>query len=195
MKTLMKLTMKPGIKRLSINFAPASLRRTVAQTSVLTWLLGLLGIALCAAAGSMALRLLNENAAEKKQLDTLQNRLHERSAAKPPVKKIMIPEAQANAINAVISQLNLPWSDLFDAVEEATPGTVALLAVEPDAKKHVIKAIAEAKSSDEMLAYIERLKKQALFVSVVLSKHEVNEQDPNRPLRFQFEAQWKEPAQ
>ena len=28
------------------------------------------------------------------------------------------------------------------------------------------------------------------FASVVLIKHEVNEQDPNKPLRFQFEAQW-----
>jgi Tfp pilus assembly protein PilN len=191
----MKSNLRPAMRRLNIDFAPVSLRRAAAQTSVLTWLLGLSGLALCAVAAVMALGLLDDSDAAKNSLNRLLSQLQERSAAKPPVKKIMIPEAQANAINAVILQLNLPWSDLFDAVEEATPGTVALLALEPDAKKHMIKAIAEAKSSDEMIAYIERLKKQALFASVILSKHEVNEQDPNRPLRFQFEAQWKESPQ
>ena len=50
--------------------------------------------------------------------------------------------------------------------------------------------MAEAKTSDDMIAYIEQLKKQEFFTAVLLTKHEINEQDPNKPWRFQFEAQW-----
>jgi hypothetical protein len=46
-----------------------------------------------------------------------------------------------------------------------------------------------------MIAYIERLKKVDLFVHVDLIKHEVSEQDPYKPLRFEFEAKWKDKAQ
>ncbi|MGZ5819748.1 MAG: PilN domain-containing protein, partial [Burkholderiaceae bacterium] len=103
-------------------------------------------------------------------------------------------EAQANAVNNAIQQLNLPWRDLFSAIESATPSTIALLAIEPDAKKHVLKATAEAKTSDDMIGYIEQLKKQGLFSNVLLAKHEINEQDPNKPIRFQLEAEWIEDA-
>jgi hypothetical protein len=32
-----------------------------------------------------------------------------------------------------------------------------------------------------------------LFSAVALLRHEVNELDPNRPLRFQLDAQWSAP--
>jgi hypothetical protein len=41
-----------------------------------------------------------------------------------------------------------------------------------------------------MVGYVEELKQQELFSSVMLTRHEINEQDPNRPLRFQLEAVW-----
>ncbi len=104
----------------------------------------------------------------------------------------MIAEGRALEINAAIQQLNLPWSDVFDAIEEATPASIALMSIEPDAKKQLLKGEAEALNSDDMIAYIEQLKKVALFSHVDLVKHEVNEQDQFRPIRFEFEAQWKD---
>ena len=52
-----------------------------------------------------------------------------------------------------------------------------------------------------MIAYVEQLKQQALFGagagagagSVTLLRHETDELDPNRPLRFQLDAQWGTP--
>lgn len=177
---------------LRLDFAPHTLRRAIVQTGLFAWLFGFVGLVLCIVAVVISLTLIKKNNAQKVSLRQVQAQLVENTKRYPPAKKIMIPEAQALAINNAILQLNLPWSEVFDALEEATPATIGLLSVEPDAKKHLIKGMAEAKSSGEMIAYIELLKKQSFFDSVVLTKHEINEQDANKPLRFLFEAKWKE---
>jgi hypothetical protein len=41
-----------------------------------------------------------------------------------------------------------------------------------------------------MVAYVADLKQQESFSGVILTRHEINDQDPNRPLRFQLEATW-----
>ena len=123
-------------------------------------------------------------------LRRLHAQLAERAARKQVPQPFVIPDAQATAVNAATAQLNLPWRDLLDAIEAATPAHIALLALEPDAKKSSLRGTAEAKSHDTMIAYIEELKKQGFLGLVALSRHETNEQDQNKPLRFQFEAQW-----
>jgi Tfp pilus assembly protein PilN len=179
------------MKSSQINFAPRSWHRSFLQIAPITWLLGVLGLISCAAALLMAASQMQENEKLVLNLNKLQQQLLVGRSIKPQAVQTIIPEAQVNAINAAVLQLNLPWSDLFDAMEAATPASIAVLAVEPDAKKHLIKGTAEAKNASEMIAYIERLKRQNFFARVALSKHETNEQDPNRPVRFQFEAQWK----
>ena len=106
--------------------------------------------------------------------------------ARPP-----LPPAQASAVNAAVQQLNLPWRGLHDAVQAATPATIALLALEPDAKKSSVRITAEAKSSDDMIAYVEQLQHVEWFSTVLLARHEINEQDRNKPIRFQIDAQWR----
>ena len=101
------------------------------------------------------------------------------------------PPAQAGAVNAAAQQLNLPWRGLYDAVQAATPATIALLALEPDAKKNSVRITAEAKGSDDMIAYVEQLERIEWFSTVLLARHEINEQDKNRPIRFQIDAQWR----
>lgn len=178
------------MKQIAIDFAPRRLRRTLYQTRALTWLFVLVGLVMCIAAGLTTRTLLDQIDAQEAALRRVHAKLNERSDNKPVVTKVVISDAQASAVNAAIAQLNLPWRDVFDAMESATPKTIALLTLEPDAKRNLIKGMAEAKTSDDMIAYIEQLKKQDFFTSVLLTKHEINEQDPNKPLRFQFEAQW-----
>ena len=102
-----------------------------------------------------------------------------------------VPPAQAGAVNASVQQLNLPWRGLHDAVQAATPATIALLALEPDARKSSVRITAEAKNSDDMIAYVEALQRVEWFTTVLLARHEINEQDANRPIRFQIDAQWR----
>ena len=104
-----------------------------------------------------------------------------------------MPEAQAAAVNAIVSQLNLPWRDVHDALAAGTPSSIALLALEPDARRQRLRIQAEARDSDGMVGYIEQLKRQELFTDVVLVSHEVNDADPNKPVRFELEASWSAP--
>ncbi|MCT7313299.1 hypothetical protein N5J06_20180 [Ralstonia sp. CHL-2022] len=99
---------------------------------------------------------------------------------------------QAASVNKAISQLNLPWRQLLQDVEASTPKEIALLSIEPDAKRNVLKGTAEAPDSAGMLAYLTQLKSRGHFESVLLTRHELNEQDSMHPLRFQFEANWSE---
>lgn len=178
------------MKPLHIDFAPPSLLRSINHIRPLTWLLVCLGLALCISFAASAINLTRERDRRALELQTNQTKMVARTTPKPVAKQLHIPETQAKAVNAAIAQLNLPWHQLLDALEAATPPNIALLTIEPDAKKHLVKGMAEAKTSDDMIAYIESLKKQATFQNVVLTKHEINEQDPNKPLRFQFEAYW-----
>lgn len=187
------------MKRIHIDFAPRSVQRAILRTPHFGWLALVIALTLWAGIAIKAGTLFHQKDIAEAELKNVQSRvrarLAEQTARAQAIKKITISDAQAAAVNSAIAQLNLPWRDLFHAIENATPASVALISIEPDAKKHLIKAVAETKNGNAMIAYIEQLKKETFFNHVALTKHEVNEQDPNRPIRFQFEAQWNEAAQ
>ena len=178
------------MSRLDIDFAPASWRRTLHRTGIKAWMLAALALVLCAACAVVGSRLVAQQKADAAELAALATRAKApvvlTVAAPPPA----ITEQQAAAVNAAVMQLNMPWRALHDAIGTATPPNIALLALEPDPRKSSMKITAEAKTSDEMISYVESLKKQELFVDVMLTRHEVSEQDPNRPIRFQIDAVW-----
>jgi hypothetical protein len=93
--------------------------------------------------------------------------------------------------NEVLRQLTLPWEQLFQTVEAAGGTKVALLALEPDMEKHVVKISGEAKDMAEVLNYITRLEEQAVFGTVYLQSHQVQLRDPDRPVRFSLLAVWR----
>ena len=178
--------------RLHIDFAPPSLRRTWFRLHPALLAAGLCGLALCLGAAAAAWQVAQQRE-ERGQLIELRARAAARLVLPAAAPKAAIPLLQAAAVNAAIVQLNVPWSGLQDAVEAATPATVALLALEPDAKKRLLQISAEVKTAQDMVTYIEQLKQQELFTSVILNHHETNLLDPNRPLRFQLQAQWSAP--
>lgn len=174
-----------------IDFAPPSLRRTLHRTPLAHWLLALAALACCAgAAWGIAARLEQQHA----RAALLLRAAAVRTPAATTAPRAPIPAALAAAVNGAVLQLNLPWRELQDAIEAATPASVALLALEPDPKTRTLRVTAEAKASDAMLNYVERLKQQPFFTGATLTGHDTNEQDANRPLRFQIEAQWSAPG-
>jgi Tfp pilus assembly protein PilN len=181
------------MKRTRIDFAPRSLRRILFLTPPRVFALAVVALSLCTVAAISVERYLEQ----QRELQALQAALAARSSA--PVKKVAatpapkLAPAQAKAVNDAVMQLNLPWRDLHDAVHAATPANVALLSLEPDAKRRTLRISAEARNSDDMLAYVGKMQAQDWFSSVVLTRHEVAEQDPNRPIRFQISAQWGTP--
>ena len=94
--------------------------------------------------------------------------------------------------NDVLNQITLPWDKLFQAVEWSSGKDVALLTIEPDAEKHVVKISGEAKNIAAVLNYVRHLSEQEIFNSVYLQSHQVQEQNPEKPVRFALVAAWRE---
>jgi hypothetical protein len=114
------------------------------------------------------------------------------TARKPPAAApLVLPEARVSAINAAIVQLNLPWQALFESIEQAKPKNIAILSLEPDGRKRILRVLAESKAADDMLDFVRMLREQPRFADATLTRHEINLQDPNRPLRFTLEVSWK----
>jgi Tfp pilus assembly protein PilN len=177
-------------KQLRIDFAPASWQRSLARIHPLSWCLLILLIVFSIFILIKAEKLILQQKIQHEELRSKQAKLLQRLPAPPAAPRRVAPEPQTRAVNQAVSQLNLPWHNLLNALEDGTPNTIALLSIEPDVKKQMLKGVAEAQDSDAMLDFITQLKKQTFFDQVNLSKHEINEQDPNKPLRFQFEARW-----
>lgn len=179
------------IRNKNMNLALPSLRRTFHCTPRPAQALAVAALALVPV---VATGLSQYSDALRRHEATLAAQLvrHQAPAAHAVPSTLVLPE-QAAAVNAAIMQLNLPWRQLHDAVQSATPSTVALLALEPDAKKHVLRITAEAKTSADMIDYLEQIKGQHWFSTVNLTRHEVNDQDQNHPIRFQLDAQWRQP--
>ncbi len=107
------------------------------------------------------------------------------------------PDAEQRArevtkANEVLRRITLPWDELFAAIESAAPGQVALLTMEPDAEKRVLKISGEAKHVAAMLDYIRLLERRPMFHTVTLSNHQVQVTDPQRPVHFSLVAAWRE---
>lgn len=106
----------------------------------------------------------------------------------PPPTPLLLSEQQIVAINSAIGQLNTPWSALLDGFERVASDDIALLQIEPDHRRRLVKGVAETKDHQRMLDYLERLGTVAPFAGAMVTRQEVNEKDPNRPLRFMFQA-------
>ncbi|MYM41685.1 hypothetical protein [Duganella qianjiadongensis] len=178
------------MKALNIDFAPASVRRTLFHTHPAVWLLAAGAALLCASAALAGWQMSKQQQARAAELEQIRQRAAALMQRPREVTQVSIAPAQAQFVNGAIGQLNLPWRELQDAVAAATPRQIALLALEPEPRKQLLKLTAEARSADDMVTYVAQLKQQELFASVTLLLHEINEQDPNRPLRFQVEAIW-----
>lgn len=98
--------------------------------------------------------------------------------------------AEIKAANEVIMQLTLPWNELFNALEEANSSNIALLGIEPNVRKRVVRVSGEAKNQDALFAYLRILQANKSMSSVYLKHQQVREQDPEKPIRFTLDASW-----
>lgn len=92
--------------------------------------------------------------------------------------------------NEVLRQLTIPWGGLFQTLEVSGGKNVALLTLEPDTEKRLVKISGEAKNMAAMLGYIQRLENRDAFGTVYLQSHHVQLRDPEQPVRFVLQAMW-----
>lgn len=88
---------------------------------------------------------------------------------------------------AVARQLALPWAPLVQTIERAATRDVALLELQPDPQAGVVRLTAEARHREAMFEYARRLGMRGLR-DVHLVGHELQREDPRRPIRFSAQA-------
>jgi len=127
-------------------------------------------------------------------VESVQAQIAARGAHVASTPAAAISEAQASVVNSAIQHsTSLEQAAGCDRAGNAVDGRVARIAA--DAKRHLVKGVAEARNADVMIDYIGRLKQQPFFGNAVLTRHEANNQDANESLRFEFEAEWLQAKQ
>ena len=99
---------------------------------------------------------------------------------------------QIQKANAVLAQMNVPWGELFAAVETAQDGSVGLLAIQPDPRARSVTIAGEARSLPALLAYMSRLQGSERLRDVVLMSHEIKVKEPAQPVEFVLSGHWVE---
>ena len=139
-----------------------------------------------------------EHRAVREELTAQQSRLAEiRTSGKPAAAgaprsagDVQAAAQDVKAAQLALQRLSLRWDQLFGALESAQVSGVALLAIEPDAGKSMVKLSAEARSADDMLDYVARLQAADGLADVMLASHQIKQGDPLQPLRFAVVAAW-----
>jgi hypothetical protein len=92
-------------------------------------------------------------------------------------------------------RLGTPWTQLLAELEAASHDSasdVALLSVEPDDSKHLVRVTGESRDLPRVLAYVGRLQSSPLLRYPMLESHELRSDDPQRPVRFALSAEWRQ---
>jgi Tfp pilus assembly protein PilN len=120
----------------------------------------------------------------------------ERLVAQPTARRAaqggagQVLQAEMARASDTLDALSLPWDEVFRALETASTGDVSLLALDPMPDKRMLKLQAEARNVEAMLAYLRALAGNAVFTAVSLQSHQVQQADPQHPVRFLVLVEW-----
>lgn len=111
-----------------------------------------------------------------------------------PAAESGLPEStQRELDNAqrILQELVLPWGQLFRGVESAIGNQAALLSVEPDASRGLVRITGEARNYPALIELMKRLESLQVLERVHLVSHEVREDLPQRPYHFALVGYWR----
>jgi Tfp pilus assembly protein PilN len=123
-------------------------------------------------------------------LDAAQGLLNADRRPRRPVSKERL-EQEAKIIDAAVRQLTLPWAQMIEAVESASSSEVVVLQLQPEAQQRTLRLTAEAKDGEAMLRYVRRLGDNRVLSAVYLASHQVQLEDPSRPIQFSVQASFR----
>jgi Tfp pilus assembly protein PilN len=179
------------MRNLPIDLAPFSLRREWYRIRPSARVLALAGLLLCGVAAFRAQGLI----VHLQTLDAESTQIVERNDRAARVSQHVHSEPidvkQAAAVNFAVARLNLPWDNLLNAIEAATPTQIALMSITPEPGRALIRIEAECAGSKDMLDYLASLGQQPLLGRVTLTRHELVKDGMDSVFRFQVEVQWR----
>lgn len=100
-------------------------------------------------------------------------------------------EEEAKYAETVVRQLTLPWASLVGTIEEAATRDVAILQLQPDAQQRLLRLTAEARHQEAMLEYLRRLASASVLTDVHVVSHQVQHENPQRPIQFAVQASFR----
>jgi hypothetical protein len=100
-------------------------------------------------------------------------------------------DEEAKSAEAVVRQLTVPWAPLIQALEQAATRDVAVLQLQPDAENRVVRLGAEARNAEAMFEYLRRLGTAKGLADAHIVSHQVQRDDPQRPVQFSVQASLK----
>ncbi len=113
----------------------------------------------------------------------------DRPSAKPvPAERL---DEQVKAAETAVRQLTLPWATLIEVLESAAVADVAVLQVQPEAQQALLRLTAEARNRGAMLQYVRNLAATDALNNVHFLNHQVQLDDPQKPLQFSIQAAFK----
>lgn len=95
------------------------------------------------------------------------------------------------AVQRALADLALPWEALFASLEASLGPNVALLSIDPDPAREVLRMGGEARDFAALLDFVERLQVTPALADVHLLSHEIRTDVAQRPYRFLLAARWR----
>ena len=102
--------------------------------------------------------------------------------------------ADAPAVQRAATQLGLPWSRLLSEMESHADTTISLLGIEVNGLARSARITGEAKTMNDVVAYIRRLRESPLISAAALSAHEEKMDGAVRLVRFTLDISWGGPV-
>lgn len=152
-----------------------------------------LGLLLLAVAVGIATQLAirwQDTRAELRRAQAANNLLNgDRPRAKAPA--IDRLEDHVKAAEAVVRNLTLPWASLIETLEGTSSQDVAVLQIQPDAQQGLLRIAGEARNQATLWQYVRGLAAAQNLEDVHLLNHQVQQEDPQKPLQFSVQAKIK----
>lgn len=104
----------------------------------------------------------------------------------PPQREAL--DAQLKQARSIVRQLAIPWAGVIESLESAARPGVALLQIQPDGERRLLRVVAEARTAGVMLDYVRRLEEGSSFHAVHLVHHQDQRDGPRGPLQFAVQA-------
>jgi hypothetical protein len=101
-------------------------------------------------------------------------------------------DEEVRAAEAVVRSLTVPWGALVETLERAATREVAVLQLQPDAQNRALRLTLEARNRDAMFDYVRRLGAARMLADVHLVSHQLQLDDPQRPVHFTVQAALRE---
>jgi hypothetical protein len=114
-------------------------------------------------------------------------------AAAPALKEPVNEQTrrELDVARQALQELALPWEPLFKSIESSVGTDTALLSIEPDAGKRMLRISGEARSYPSILSFMVRLEKAQVLTGVHLISHQLREELAERPVQFTLAASWR----